>query len=121
MHRADRRCMHIRIEPRQLLPDLRRAPTRLVLLEVHDLRLDLEGQLVGVTIRSTRPIGEPFQADLVVAREDLVAGLAGDTELPAEDGHRLAVQKPSNELQSFVHGFTRFPGHLALPAKGPIV
>lgn len=33
----------------------------------------------------------------------------------------LPVQQPGNELQSFVHGFTRLPGHSALPAKGPIV
>ncbi len=52
MDRADRWRMHIRIEPRQLLPDLRRAPARLVLLEAHDLRLDLDGQLVGVAVGS---------------------------------------------------------------------
>jgi hypothetical protein len=66
----------------QLLPDLRRAPARLVVLEAHDLRLDLDRQLVGVAIGSTRAIGEPFQADLVIAGEDLVAGLAGNAELP---------------------------------------
>ena len=62
-----------------------------------------------------------FQTNLVVAREDLVAGLAGDPELSTQARHLLAVQPRGNELQSFVHGFTPFPGHLALPAKGPIV
>jgi len=32
MHRADRRRVHIRIEPGQLFPDLRRPPARPVLL-----------------------------------------------------------------------------------------
>jgi hypothetical protein len=43
-------AMHIRIEPGQPLPDLRRAPVRLVLLQSDDLRLDLEGQLIGVAM-----------------------------------------------------------------------
>jgi hypothetical protein len=76
MYRADRRGVHIRIEPGELLPDLRRAPARFVLLEAHDLRLDLERELVGVAIRPARAISEPVQADRVVADEDLVAGLA---------------------------------------------
>jgi hypothetical protein len=48
MDGADRWRMHIGIEPRQSFPDLRRAPTRLVLLQPDDLCLDLEGQLIGV-------------------------------------------------------------------------
>src|SRR5579872_6054800 len=55
----------------------------------------------------------------VVACEDLVTGLAGDAELSAQRRHLLSIQQPGNELQSFVHGFTHLPGHLALPAKGP--
>src|ERR1700745_1016878 len=73
-----------------------------------------------MTVGPARAVGEAFQPDLVVAREDFVAGLAGDAELPEENGHLLAAQKPSNELQSFVHGFTRFPGHLALPQKAQL-
>jgi hypothetical protein len=119
--RTDGWGVHIRIEPRELVPDLRRAPARLVLLEAHDLRLDLERQLVGVPIGPARAIREPVQADLVVAREDLVAGLTGDAELGARHRHLLPVQQSSNELQTLIHGFTHLPGHLALPAKGPIV
>ena len=118
---ADGWGVHIRIEPGELVPDLRRAPARLVLLETHDLRLDLERQLVGVSIGPPRAIGEPVQADLVVAREDFVAGLTGDAEVAARHRHLLPVQQPSNELQTLIHGFTHLPGHLALPAKGPIV
>jgi hypothetical protein len=83
MHRADRRRVDIRVEAPQLVPDLGRAPTRLVLLEAHDLRLDLEGELVGVAVGPARAIGEAVQADLVIAGEDLVAGLARDAELAA--------------------------------------
>jgi predicted N-formylglutamate amidohydrolase len=68
-----------------------------------------------------RAIREPVQADLVVVREDLVAGLTGDAEVAARHRHLLPVQQPSNELQTLIHGFTHLPGHLALPAKGPIV
>lgn len=74
-----------------------------------------------MTIRPARAIGETFEPGFVVAREDLVAGLTGDAELTAQRCHLLAIQESGNELQSFVHGFTRLPGHLALPAKGPIV
>ena len=69
--RADGWGVHIRIEPGELVPDLWRAPARLVLLEAHDLRLNLERQLVGVPIGPPRAIREPVQADLVIAREDL--------------------------------------------------
>lgn len=40
-------------------------------------------RLVGVATGSVRVIGKPFQADLVIARENLATGLAGDAELPA--------------------------------------
>jgi hypothetical protein len=72
-------------------------------------------------IGPARPIREPVQADLVIAREDLVAGLTGDAELTARHRHLLPVQQPGNELYTLIHGFTHLPGHLALPAKGPIV
>jgi hypothetical protein len=46
MDRADRRRVHVRIGPDELLPDLRCAPAWLVLLEAHDPRLDL-GRAAG--------------------------------------------------------------------------
>jgi hypothetical protein len=33
--------------------------------------------------------------------------------------HLLPVQQPTNELHALIHGFTRLPGHFALPAEGP--
>ena len=121
MHCADRGRVHIRIEPRQPFPDLWRAPARLILLQAHDPRLDLEGQLIGVAVGPARAVGEPCEANLVVAREDLVAGLAGDAELTAQHRHLLPVQQPSDELEPFIHVVTLLPGHFCSPAKGPIV
>lgn len=40
---------------------------------------------------------------------------------PTPPRHLLPVKQPGDKLQPFIHGFTRLPGHLALPAKGPIV
>ena len=98
MHCADRRRVDIRIKAPQLVPDLGRAPARLVLLEAHDLGLDLERQLVGLAVGSAGAVGEALQADLVVAREDLVAGLAGDPELATRHRHLLPVQQVGNEF-----------------------
>src|SRR5262249_48565551 len=62
MHCADRGRVHIRIKPGQSFPDLRRPPARLVLLDAHDQRLDLDRELIGMAIRPARAVGEPFQA-----------------------------------------------------------
>jgi len=121
MHRTDCRGVNIRIEPGQPFPDLRRSPIWLVLLQPHDQRLDLKRELIGMSVRPPRAVGQPFQSAAIIAVEDLVAGLARDVEIPADRSHLLAVQQPGDELQPFIHGFTLLPGHFALPAKGPIV
>ena len=121
MHCADRRRVDIRIKAPQLVPDLGRAPARLVLLEAHDLGLDLERQLVGLAVGSAGAVGEALQADLVVAREDLVAGLARDAELATKPRHLLPIQQPGHKFEPFIHRVTLLPGHFALSAKGPIV
>jgi hypothetical protein len=121
MDRADRRRVDVGIKPLQPIPDLGRAPTGLVVLEAHDQRLDLKGQLIGLAIRSSRPVGQRLEATFLVAPENLVACLAGNAELPAQTRHLLPVQRPGNELQPFIHRVTRFPGHLALLAKAQIV
>jgi hypothetical protein len=93
----------------------------LVLLASHDLHFDLDRQMIGMPVRSPRAIGQSFQADVVIAPEDRVAGLARDVEVPAHRGHLLPLQEPGNELQPFINLVTLLPGHFALPAKGPIV
>jgi hypothetical protein len=113
--------MHTWIEPGQPFSDLRRAPARLVLLQAHDPRLDLKWQLIGVAVESARAVGQPFQAAIVVARKDLVAGLARDAELAAQHCHLLSVQQLGDELQPFIHRVTLPPGHFCSPRKRPNV
>lgn len=122
MDRALGRDSDIAIEPPdQQLADLAGAPVRLLALEPDDQVLDRLGQLVGVAHRPACPIGQGLQPVPLVAVENLVAGLAGDAEIPAQPRHLLPIKQPGDKLQPFIHGFTRLPGHLALPAKGPIV
>jgi hypothetical protein len=71
MDRADRRRVRVRIGPDEL--DLRWAPAWLVLLEAHDPRLDLDGQLVGMA-RGPERVGEAVEADRVVAGKLVCAG-----------------------------------------------
>jgi hypothetical protein len=65
---------------------------------MHDQRLDLDRQLIGMAVGSARAVGEPFQTNLVVTREELVAGLARDAELSAQTRHLLSVQQLGNEF-----------------------
>jgi len=57
---------------------------------VEEVVLHLKGKLMGVAIRSTTSIGEPFYAGILIAIEDLVTGFARNPELPAEFRHGLA-------------------------------
>src|SRR5207244_1440611 len=54
-----------------------------------------------------------------VAVEDLVAGLARDTEPTAQDCHLLPVQQSGNELHPFIHLVTLLPGAFCSPRKRP--
>src|SRR6516165_9165221 len=83
--------------PHQELADLARSPMRLLLLESDDQAFDLRRQLVGVANRPPRAIRQGLEPMLLVAIEDLVAGLARDAELPAHIRHRLALQKTRHE------------------------
>jgi hypothetical protein len=56
---------------------------RLVALEPDDQAFDLCRQLIGVTHRPARTVAQGFQPMLLVAVEDLVAGLPGYAELAA--------------------------------------
>jgi hypothetical protein len=67
-------------------------PTRLIPLDLQDLLLNLEWQLVSVSIRPTAAIGQTLKAAILVSAIDLVAGLPRDIELPAQSRHLLAFQ-----------------------------
>ena len=88
------------------LSDLTGAPMGLVAFEADDQALDLVGQLVGVADGPAGAVGEGLEAAVVVAPEDLVAGLARDGELAAQRRHLFPVQDAGDELETLVHGFT---------------
>jgi hypothetical protein len=107
------------IEPSdQELADLARPPMRLLALETDDQALDRWRQLVGITHRPAGAIGQRPEPMLLVAIENLVAGLARYSELPARIRHRLPVQQAGDKAQAFLHHRTRFPRHQHLPPNG---
>jgi len=70
---------------------------RLLLLAGDDHRLDRSGQLVGIADGPSRSIRQSLQAVVLIAIEDLVAGLARDAELPAHIAHAFALKQPGDK------------------------
>src|SRR5437016_2910650 len=99
----------------QELANLASTPMRLLALEGDDQALNPGWRLVGVAHRTTRAIRQRFDPAMLVALEDLVAGLAGDAELPADLGHRFAVEQLRHKPQALVHHRTLLPRHKHLP------
>ncbi len=112
---AHRRCRDHRVLADQLVAQLRCAPGGVLLLDPQDRAFDLVGQLVGLAVRRPAAVIEPVQATCLVAVEDLVACHPGDAEFTTERRHLLAFEQAGNELQSLIHRFTLFPGHLGSP------
>src|SRR5215472_3076772 len=113
-HRMDGafgRDLDTRKSPRQALADLPSTPARVLALDVEDVVLDLKGELMGISIRTSAPVGQPLNSALLVALEDLVAGLTRDAELSAQLGHRRASQAPTYKLKPLVHHRTLLPRH----------
>ena len=81
----------------QQLPDFARAPMRLVPLEIDDQPLHLVRQLVGIAYRPTRAIAQRIEPLVLVAVEDLVAGLAGNAEIAAHLAHTFAIEKTGDK------------------------
>ena len=77
----------------QQFPNLARTPMGLLALESDDETLDLGRQLIGIAYRSARAVAQRLAPMLLIPREDLVAGLAGDAKLPAHLRHRFAVEQ----------------------------
>ncbi len=115
MHRADGRRLDVREASAQLGADLRCAPARVLPLERQDQGLDLKRQAVRLPIRSAASIRQLFQAAVLVPREDLVAGLAGDIELQSRLGHLLALEQASHKPQALIHLGTLPPRHMGIP------
>ncbi len=121
MHGADGGGGDIAMQAPELLADLRRAPARSLPLELHDQRLDLKGQLVRLPVGPAATIGQPFEPAILIALEDLVAGLARDIELAAQGRHLLAVEQSRYESQPFIHLVTLLPRHFALPQSAEVL
>src|SRR5258708_6088877 len=99
----------------QELANLASTPMRLLALEGDDQALDLGWQLVGVAHGAARAIRQRFDPAILVALEDLVAGLAGDPELPADLRHRFAIEQFRHKPQALIHYRTLLPRHKHLP------
>src|SRR5260370_19810283 len=102
--------------PDQALADLTGAPTGVFALHVQDKVLHLKRELMSIAIGAAASVRQPLNAAFLIAIEDLVAGFAGNSELPAELGHRLASQPASHKLQTFIQHRTplsmhHFPPH----------
>ena len=74
----------------QLLADFASTPARVFALHVQDVVLHLKGKLVGVAIGAAASVRKTLESTFLITIEDLVAGLAGNAELPAKFGHWLA-------------------------------
>ena len=76
----------------QTLANFSSIPGGVLVLQVQDVVLYLEGQLVRVVMGPPASIGEPLNATFLIAVEDLVTGLTRDAELPAQ----LAIASPAS-------------------------
>jgi len=62
----------------------------MLVLNVQDEVFHLKRKLMGIANGAPAPVRQPLDPAFLVTIEDLVAGLAGNPELPAEFRHRLA-------------------------------
>lgn len=97
MHSADGRRLDHGELAQQFVADLTGAPGGVLLLDPEDRALDLEGQLVGLSVRRPTAVVEAIQTAVFVTVVDLVAGDAGDTELTAQGCHLLAFEQTGYE------------------------
>src|SRR5437016_511177 len=105
--------------PAQPFAQLRSTPAGVLLLELDDGLLDLEGELAGMPVGPSGAIRQAIQPTVLVTTEDLVAGLAGDPELPAQHRHLLPVEPTGHKPKPFVHLVTLLPRHLRTPSQMP--
>src|SRR5207248_1737143 len=89
--------------PAQPFAQLRSTPAGVLLLELDDGLLDLKGELAGMPVGPSGAIRQAIQPTVLVTTEDLVAGLAGDPELPAQHRHLLPVEPTGHKPKPFVH------------------
>ena len=95
----------------ELFADLGRAPARILPLQAHDRGLDGRRQPIRLPVRAVAPIAEGLDPAVLVAVEDLVAGLARNPELGAQRRHLLALEQAGDKPESLVHDVTLLPRH----------
>src|SRR5215510_10052797 len=115
MDGADGGRPNLRILSDQDLSDFRRSPAGLFSAKPEDGPFDLRRQPIGLVDRPAAAIREALDTDFPVAIPDLVSGLSGNAELPAEFRHPLAFRKAGHKAHPFVHGATLFPRHRGPP------
>src|ERR1700687_5082262 len=89
--------------PDQELADLARPPVRFLSLQPDNQTFDRLGQLVGVAHRPARPVAQGPKPVRLVTIENLVAGLTGYAEIPADVRHRLAIQQAGDKAKALFH------------------
>src|SRR5690349_18965736 len=115
--RADGRDFDaVRQSSHQALADLACSPAGFLAPGCDDCRSDLLGQLVGIPKGPAGPIAETFQPTFLITVKDLVPGLPGNAELPAQGSHALAILEPDHKSHSLVHYRTFPPWHVLHPA-----
>src|SRR5260370_9621406 len=95
----------------QALADLTGAPTGVFALHVQDKVLHLKRELISIAVGAAASVRQPLNAAFLIAIEDLVAGFAGNSELPAELGHRLSTSPSITTLQTII----TYPPRLQAP------
>ena len=94
--------------PQQALANLACSPVWFLAPGCDDCRFYLLGQLIGVAMRPSRAIAQALESTLLVAVENLIPGLAGNVEFPAQRRHIFPVVEPDYETHSLVH-YRTFP------------
>ena len=111
MDRADGRQVRAGELLPELFADLGRAPARILPLQAHDRRFNGRRQPIRLPVRAVAPIAEGLDPAVLVAVEDLVAGLARNPELGAQRRHLLALEQAGDKPESLVHDVTLLPRH----------
>src|SRR5262245_39066544 len=109
--RADRRQVRAGELVSQLFADLGRTPTGILPLQAHNRGFDRRRQPIRLAVRAMAPIAEGLHAAVLIAVEDLVAGLPRNPELGAQRRHLLALEQAGDKPESLVHDVTLLPRH----------
>jgi hypothetical protein len=93
VHRAPGRDTHIAGKtPDKQLTDLPGAPMRLLALAFDNHPINGSRQLIGIPHGPARTVAQRLKAVIPVTIENLVPGLAGNPELPAQIAHAFTLK-----------------------------